>query len=57
MVSDNSIMKIIRQEPGQTGETLYQTEDGTWWRSVQFKTAYRTGQITATKIDGYLKRD
>ena len=58
MVSDNSILKIIRQQPGdQTGETYYQTEDGTWWQSIQFKTPYRTGQRTATKINGYLKEN
>ena len=58
MVNDKSILKIVHQQPGdQTGEKLYQTEDGTWWRSVQFKTPYGTGQRTANKLNGYIREN
>lgn len=58
MVSTNSALKIIRQQPGAlTGENLYQTEDGTWWRSVQFKAPYRTGEKTGIRIDGHIRRE
>lgn len=56
MISGSSILKIIRQQPSaQTGETIYQTEDGTWWEAVQYKESYGTGDRYGNKTDGYIK--
>ncbi len=57
MVSSKRTLKIIRSEPGpQTGETLYQTEDGTWWEAAQFK-EYGTGDRYGNKTDGRIKEN
>ena len=58
MVSNKSTLKIVNQRQGpQTGETIYQTEDGTWWEPAQFKEPYGTGDRYGVKTDGYIKRD
>lgn len=35
MAPGNNCQRIVRTRPGEgTGETLYQTEDGRWWREA-----------------------
>ena len=58
MTPANLTLKIISQRPGeQTGETCYQTEDGTWWESAQYKEPCGTGTRYGVKTDGYIKRE
>ncbi len=52
--SENCGLKIVRQELGKfTGDILYQTEDGQWWKPWDGQD--RTGQEVRTKTDGHLE--
>jgi len=57
MLPNKSTLKIVNQRQGaQTGETLYQTEDGTWWEAVQFK-EHGTGDRHGNKTDGHIREN
>jgi len=54
VVDDGTKLKIIKEELGKnTGDVLFQTEDGRWWKV--WDGIIRTGQDIKTKTDGHLE--
>ncbi len=53
MAPGRTSLKIISERPGPgTGDRYYQTEDGRWWRDVQYGDRQGTGDSLGEKRDG-----
>ncbi len=55
MAPNKSHLKIVQTRSGvSTGDEIYQTEDGRWWKKNAF-TGSVTGVTVGTKTNGHIK--
>lgn len=53
----NRIQRIVRRVPGDiTGEELYQTEDGRWWKPSYDRNRV-TGKDYCHRLNGHARTD